>query len=271
MEKSFAFSGAFIHYSVHGEGTNVILLHGFGEDSSIWHNQIQSLQSHCRVIVPDIPGSGKSGLIDKPLVAMDDYAEVIYALLQQEKIQQCILIGHSMGGYITLAFAGRFPKMLKGFGWVHSTAFEDSEEKKLVRQRGIEIIKEYGSFSFLKNTIPNLFSEKSKKTNPELATQLTENAYSFTKDALIQYYNAMIVRPDRTHVLKASAVPVLMIAGTEDQAVPLPDALKQAAMPDVCYFHVPNEVGHMGMIENPEDVNNKLLAFIQDCSQTHAT
>lgn len=271
MEKSFAFSGAYIHYSVEGEGANVVLLHGFGEDSSVWNNQVHFLKSYCRVIVPDIPGSGKSGLLDKPLVKIDDYAEVIYALLQEENIENCIMIGHSMGGYITLAFAERFAKMLNGFGWVHSTAFEDSEEKKLVRQRGIETIKEYGSFSFLKNTIPNLFADKSKKTNPELATQLTEHAYSFTKDALIQYYNAMIVRPDRTHVLKGANVPVLMIAGNEDQAVPLSDALKQAAMPTLCHFHVLNDVGHMGMIENPEVVNNKLLAFIKDCLQTHAT
>ena len=134
MQKFFIYQTATISYSVQGKGKPVVLLHGFGEDSSIWDQQVLFLKEHCLLIVPDLPGSGKSDLlklkVEPDPISIDDYADCIYSLLQHEAIPFCIMLGHSMGGYITLAFAEKYPLLLEGFGLIHSTAYADSEEKK---------------------------------------------------------------------------------------------------------------------------------------------
>ncbi len=272
MKKTFNYNDSLINYRTEGTGKAVVLLHGFGEDSKIFNSQIDFLKEHCLLIVPDLPGTGKSELfksnsqhptssIQYP-ASIIDYANCIYALLQQENITNCTMIGHSMGGYITLAFAQKFPELLNGFGLFHSTAFADSEEKKQNRLRGIQLIGDYDGYSFLKNTIPNLFSSSFKKQFPEQIEVLIEASKQFSNEALQQYSFAMMNRPDATDVLKGSKVPVLFILGTEDIAAPLNDVLQQTKMPECSYIHVLNNVGHMGMLEATHLVNTYLLQFI---------
>src|SRR4051812_31229334 len=105
-----------MYYNDFGSGFPVVLLHGFAEDHTVWNDQVEFLAHHYRLIVPDLPGSGKSGRLTKVEVSMDDYARTVESLLEVEKISSCILLGHSMGGYITLAFAELFPGKLAGFG-----------------------------------------------------------------------------------------------------------------------------------------------------------
>ncbi len=255
MEKTFAFKDAHINYHLQGEGKTLLLVHGFGETSKIWQQQAAYLSKYFRVITPDVPGSGRSTMLKDGLVKIEDYAECMYALLQEEKVEKCVMIGHSMGGYITLAFADRFPGMLEGFGWVNSTAFADNEEKVKNRQRGIEMMKEYGGYAFLKSIIPGLFGKQFKEAHPEVIDKLIEEGHAFETEALIQYYTAMQMRPDRTHVLKAATVPVLIVAGEEDGAAPLQDVLQQAHLANTTHFHLLDKVGHMSMLEAPDEVN----------------
>jgi pimeloyl-ACP methyl ester carboxylesterase len=266
MFKNFDYNDSSISYEVLGEGQPVVLLHGFGESGSIWNNQDEVLQKHCKLIIPDIPGSGNSRMLRGENVSIEDYADCINALLNQEKVDTCIMLGHSMGGYIVLAFAEKYPDKLKAFGLVHSTAFADSEEKKGNRRKGIEMIKEYGGFSFLKNTTPNLFADAFKKEHSEEVATLIEEGKSFTDEALIEYYEAMMNRPDRTEVLKQSKVPVLFIVGSEDVAAPLNDLLQQVHLPEESHFHLIEGVGHMSMLEAPEKLNEFLLDFINRIS-----
>ena len=261
MQKSFQYKKTTISYRFVGHGKPVVLLHGFGEDSQIFNNQIDFLKEHCLLIVPDLPGSGGSPIHTK-LSTMNDFAHCIHALLQHENISTCTLLGHSMGGYITLAFAALFPNKLTGFGLIHSTAYADSEEKKQNRQRGIEMIEQYGSYPFLKNTIPNLFGKKFKEEHPTKVEGLIEAGKGFTKEALQQYYTAMMNREDKTLVLKRSKVPVLFIMGSEDMAVPLNDILQQTILPDTSYIHILKGIGHMSMWEDGEQLNKHLMAFI---------
>lgn len=255
-----------------GSGEPIVLLHGFGEDGSIWNNQVAHLRERYLVIVPDIPGSGDSSLLEglSQAVTLGDYAVCIQALLLHEKITQCFVFGHSMGGYITLAFAELYPNLVKGFGLVHSTAYADNDEKKENRQRGIEAMEKYGAAAFLKNTIPNLFSSGFKKQHPEKVQELVDAGQRFTKEACQQYYTAMMNRPDRQPALKNSKVPVLLVAGTEDVAAPLQDVLEQASLPAVAYIQVLDGVGHMGMLEVPEKVNDYIDTFVQQVTALNA-
>jgi pimeloyl-ACP methyl ester carboxylesterase len=264
LEKRFQYKGSEIYYSITGNGQPVVLLHGFAEDSTIWNDQIEFLRQDCLVVAPDLPGSGKSTTLKKENVTIEDYADWLHALLKNEKIDSCILLGHSMGGYISLAFAEMFPGVLTAFGFVHSTAFADDDAKKDTRKKAIKVIEKYGVHPFLKNSMPNLFSENYKKEHPEIVAELIERGKNFSTKTLIQYYSAIMKRPDRTDVLKKSKVPVLFIIGSDDVATPLADLLKQVHLPAVSYIHILKEVGHMSMLEKPEELNSYLLGFIKN-------
>lgn len=266
MQKSFYHKNVEIVYQTEGEGTPVIMLHGFGEDATIWTEQVAFLKQHCRLITPDLPGSGLSTFENEEARNADTigyYAEIIYGLIQYENIDSYIMLGHSMGGYITLSLAEKYPGKLKGFGLIHSTAFADSEEKKQNRLKGIAMMEEYGGYAFLKNTIPNLFAPTFKVAHPEKVAELIEKGRSFSINVLQQYYKAMMNRPDRTQVLKNSKVPVLFVIGTEDVAAPLQDVLKQTHLPKISFIQILEDTGHMGMWEDAKKTNNAILEFIK--------
>ncbi len=247
-----------IFYRVEGKGKPVLLLHGFAEDGNIWSKQINVLKENNLLIIPDLPGSGQSEMLDGTS-ALKNYAEVVKAIADEvifknkkENQNPFCLIGHSMGGYITLAFAEKYPELLNSFGLFHSSAFADTEEKKATRRRGIAFIQKNGTETFLKTSIPNLFCEKTKNEKPELITQLFDIAKDISPETLIQYYEAMILRPDRTLVLKSFKKPVLFIIGKEDNAVPLEASLAQCHIPAISSVHILNHSGHMGMWEEEE-------------------
>jgi len=239
-----------------------MLVHGFGEDGNVWYKQVEHLKSRYKLIVPDLPGSGRSEMIDD--MSMEGMVEVLHSIIHQENIDKCIVIGHSMGGYITLALVESYWNHVNAFGLFHSSAFADTEEKKQTRKKGIEFIKQHGAFEFLKTATPNLFSPNSKEKTPELVTKLIESLRDFTSQALIAYYNAMMARPDRTHILKNTKNPVVFIAGEHDNAIPIADVLKQCHLPEKSYFHVLKKSGHMGMVEEPETSNWILTEFLNE-------
>jgi pimeloyl-ACP methyl ester carboxylesterase len=318
MNKEINISGKKIFYRVHGSGNPVVLVHGFGETGDVWKNQAPSnspeggglaptqtqpnensitiekslLSESSKVpdkfqfIIPDLPGSGQSEMIDD--MSMEGMAEVVKIIIDKETDQSAessevpppsaakglptaqpggfrgavALIGHSMGGYITLAFAEKYPGYLCSFGLFHSSAFADTEEKKTTRRKGIEFITQHGAFEFLKTSTPNLFSPVSAQRSPELIDQFVQSLNNFSPRALVSYYESMIQRPDRIHVLKNAKVPVLFILGKYDNAVPLQDGLKLCHLPEKSYIHILHESGHMGMLEEADKTNRMLEEFL---------
>jgi pimeloyl-ACP methyl ester carboxylesterase len=266
-EKKFIYENSPIFYRTIGEGKPVVLIHGFGEDGVIWENQVNFLKGHFRLIIPDLPGSGRSQLVTNSNI--ETYAAILKKLLDIECIQarpkepeQVTMIGHSMGGYITLAFAEKYPQYLNSFGLFHSTAFEDSEEKKQVRAKAIDFIRDKGVNAFLKTSTPGLFTKAFAARFPEKISALVEKGQSFSPDALIQYYKAMIARPDRTAVLKTFLKPILFIMGEYDNAIPLQSSLQQCYLPVQSHVHLLEHSAHMGMWEEQDKSNKLLLNFL---------
>lgn len=250
-----------LHYKTYGTGQPVILLHGFGEDSTIWDKQVEYLKDKYRLIVPDLPGTGASLLLQKEDAAISDYAELIKQLLDEEKIEKALMIGHSMGGYITLAFAEKYPEMLTAFGLVHSGAFADDEEKKATRRKGIKFIQENGAEAFLKTSTPGLFYDPEKR-KADIDAIIQKGGLS-SADALVQYYAAMISRPDRTHVFNTFPKPILFIIGEHDKAIPFAQSMKQCHLPALAYIHILRSSAHMSMLEETGKVNEILGEFLQ--------
>ncbi|HEY0059624.1 MAG TPA: alpha/beta hydrolase [Flavisolibacter sp.] len=259
--KQFRYQDKTQSYIVEGQGTVVVLLHGFGEDETVWETCMH-LSETCRLIVPQLPGTGDSEMI--PDMSMEGLARCVKHLLEMETNtnEPVIMLGHSMGGYITLAFAELYPSLLAGLGLVHSTAFADGAEKRTNREKGIQFITENGAAAFLKTTIPNLYGALTRAQSPQKIEQHIERGQRFTKEALVAYYTAMLNRPDRTKLLKEAIVPVLFVLGREDAAVPLTEGLRQCHLPKLSYIHIHETAGHMGMVEAPEDTAVVFKKFI---------
>ena len=273
-----------VFYRVEGEGQPVVLLHGFAEDGTVWENQVDYLKTKFQLIIPDLPGSGKSigseqlamgnvQVIGAPQAgdgwddfgqqwSMEYFAECMRGILDQENIPETIMIGHSMGGYVTLAFAEKYPDRLKAFGLFHSSAYADSDEKIATRRRGIEFIKQNGPVKFLEQSIPNLFSDEFKKKDPVTVQKILTRFTNFTAQSLVNYYEAMIRRPDRTHILKNFPRPIQFILGKYDTAVPFEQGLQQCYMPGLSYIHILEHSAHMGMWEEPFRSNAFIEGFL---------
>ena len=267
--KNINWEGSSVQYKILGRGKTVILLHGFGEDSNVWEPQVEFLQQHFRLLVPDIPGSGQSQFVANAYI--ETYAEIIKAIIHDDISnitdddsgdRTVSLIGHSMGGYITLAFAEKYPQYLNSFGLFHSSAFADTEEKKETRKKAIGFIQSKGGYAFLKTSISGLFTQEYNAAYPQRVAALIEAAKDFTDEALIQYYEAMVARPDRTAILKSFKHPILFLIGEHDPAVPMQISLQQCYLPAQSHVHILKNSAHMGMWEETEKANKFLHQFL---------
>jgi len=236
-------------YEVAGSGLPVMLVHGFTEDRRIWHPLLEGIKENRRWIIPDLPGSGGSAE-NILLITLQDFAEYIRAVADAEGLDKFVLIGHSMGGYIALAFAEKYPERLQGLGLFHSSSYPDSQEKQDARDRNIAFILRNGSRAFVETAIPGLFSDRFKESDPDEIQKLVTRYANFSPATLVQYLKAMKERPATTAVLKKTTIPVLFIMGEEDKAVPIKDGLEQCYIPQISYIHVLTHTAHMGMIEN---------------------
>lgn len=274
MNHFFELQGKQIAYQIAGNGRPVVLLHGFAEDSRIWNEQKSYLQAFYQIITIDMPGSGASAQYpwsEGEGENIEFYANVLQHLLEQLQVTNCVVLGHSMGGYIALAFAKKHPNKLMGLGLVHSTAYADSTEKKANRQRGIEMMQQYGAEAFVKNTTPNLFGDAYKQQNADKITGLIHDVRYFEVSSLQRYYKAMMHRNDSTEVLKQLQVPIFMLIGTNDVAVPLQDSLQQCYLNNVTHVTILNNIGHMGMWEATAQVNTVMHQFLDSCFEQSIT
>jgi len=251
-------------YQVNGNGTPVILLHGFPENSEVWAQQQSSLQAHYRVITPDLPGSGRSALT-QPL-SIESMADFVHAILLAEGIEKAVITGHSMGGYVALAFAEKYPQQLLGLGLFHSTALADTAEKQEARRKSIKLMQQYGAATFIRQAVPGMFSPHTKSTQPALVEALVQMGMQCRVEALVAYYEAMIQRPDRKAVLQQLQVPALFILGKDDTAVTLDSVLPQVTLPAKSSVHIFEHTGHMGMWEMAKETTLALQQFAAFCT-----
>lgn len=264
MEKEFIYLGKKVFYGVYGKGIPVLLLHGFPFNGDIFKKQIDFLKEYCLLIVPDLPGSRFSEY-NEQLNSIEEYAKCFHALMQHEGILRFIIMGHSMGGYISLSYAKMFPGEIKGLGLIHSTALADSEDKKQMRQKAIDFIEQYGGNEFLKTSTPGLFTVTFKHQHPEEIQRLIkESSETISGKALQLFYRIMIKREDTTDVLRGVNIPVLFIIGIEDKAASLESLQPQITLPKMPVIHILKEVAHMSMWENADLLNKYLLEFIKN-------
>jgi pimeloyl-ACP methyl ester carboxylesterase len=262
VQKRIQFKGQVIEYEIKGTGAPVLLLHGFTEDRQIWNKMLIGLEEKYQWILPDLPGSGNSAF-NGQLTRITDFADVLYAILEAEDIPELVLIGHSMGGYISMAFAEKFPERIRALGLFHSSSYADSTEKKETREKNVRFIQKNGALPFIEQSIPGLYSDYFKAENPAEIRLQVEHYANFRPDSLVLYLEAMKQRPATSGTLKTITKPVLFIMGEQDKAVPLVDALEQCHLPGISYIHILTHTAHMGMIENTSLCNSIVDQFLE--------
>jgi pimeloyl-ACP methyl ester carboxylesterase len=223
----------------------LVLLHGHGVDDTIWDSLDAVLNEYFTIVRPNIS-------LFTFCQSVEDYADELHRLLTNATIKKCTLIGHSMGGYIALAFAEKYPEMLEGFGLFHSTAYADDESKKQQRNKMAELLRNHGTVSFIKNTASNMFGDRYKELHPEKVAEHISHFGKLPADALIAGMIAMRNRPDRTAVLAAMPFPVLFIIGMQDKLIPFESVIGLSEFPKQSYPFILSEAGHMGMVERPD-------------------
>jgi pimeloyl-ACP methyl ester carboxylesterase len=244
-----------------GKGIPMVLLHGYLESLNIWDPFVPALLPHCKVIRIDLPGHGKSGMA-APVHTMEIMAESVLTTLNALSVKTCYLLGHSMGGYVTLACAKAFVERLLGFCLFHSTPFADTEEKKTNRDREIELVIKGKKELIIRSNIPKGFADENLercKSEVERAGQIALD----TPDAgIIAALEGMKRRTDTSAVILQSPIPVLWILGQKDNYI-IYNTIKEKIKvgPNGRILTLKN-AGHMGFIEEPEPALKALVSFV---------
>ena len=263
MKNFILFRNKRIYYKVEGRGNAIVLLHGFMETMEIWNDISIKLSEKYQVITIDLPGHGKSENIDS-VHSMQLMAEAVHAVFHELHVFSCIMIGHSMGGYVTLAFADLFKSYLKGFGLFHSHPLEDSDEVKNNRNKVIEAVNQDHK-TFVTGFFPALFAKENVEIFSKEIKGIEILALKMSKESIIAAVAGMRDRTDKTQTLIYAEVPFLAILGKEDFRIPLNTILPNFILAGKSCVNVLDHVGHMGFIEAKEDAIRILSGFASFC------
>lgn len=263
MRKSITYQGQEVSYDDLGSGTSLVLLHGYLETGEIWNDFAALFSRQCRVIVPDLPGHGHSGTWGK-LHTMEEMAGAVRAILEAEDIEKILLVGHSMGGYVTMAFADLYPGYLRGYVLFHSTCFADSEEKRKNRQREISLVLCGKKCQIVNVNIPKGFANENVERLKDQVERARTIALENPEEGIVAILNGMMQRPDRTRVLQDSSLPLLIIGGMKDNYIPLEVFDKLVSLAPHARVLRLNGSGHMGFIEEPEKAAEAISDMLYD-------
>lgn len=250
-----------VGYSDSGKGTAVVLLHGFLENRSMWKDFQYALETRNRVITIDLPGHGESGCLGY-VHTMEDMADAVHAVLQELRVRKAIIVGHSMGGYVALAFAELYPDMVKGIVLQNSTSRPDSEDRKINRDRAITAVKQ-NYVNFIKLSIANLFSENNRERLAADIDAVKGEALKTPLQGIIAALEGMKVRKDREVLLHFAPYPMMLVLGEKDPVLDYTENAAQVEGTNAKLLSFPD--GHMSHIENREELLQALKGFMKSC------
>lgn len=261
MEKSIEYQGIKVHYSVAGKGRALLFLHGYLESSAIWKDFTERFTDHFQVICIDIPGHGASGILG-PVHEMEEMARVAGAVLDAEKIDQVVVIGHSMGGYVTMEFLHVFPARTAGYCLFHSTCFADNEEKKMNRDREISLVMCGKKMQIIRTNIPKGFADTNVERLAPWVDRARQIAANTPDEGVIALLQGMKSRRDHSGLLGKSAPVPLLIWGRKDNYIGEEVFEKLRSIAQEAPVLILDDAGHMGFIEAPEQAYQGIIEYL---------
>jgi len=258
-QKSLKFKSINVSFTDEGKGKAVVFLHGFLGAKEVWKYFSKELSKTQRVITIDLLGHGKTDCLSY-VHTMEEMAEAVEAVLHHLKLRKYFLVGHSLGGYVSLAMAEKTPDSIKGLVMFHSSAKADGEQKKKDRDRVVKIVK-INPKIFINEAVPNLFNRK-HKPNKRGVEQYRKIAHLTSKQGIVAALEGMKDRVDREIIIKFAPYPVLYIIGEEDNVLNATDLVAQANFPENGSYVMLPKIGHMGFIEAKSETYKVVKNFV---------
>lgn len=259
MSQYIIYRNCKVHFTETGKGTSVVLLHGFLENISMWQSLEKLLNTKFRVICIDLLGHGKTDNLGY-VHTMPEMAEVVKTVLDELNIRNSFFVGHSMGGYVALAFTKLYKNNVRGLVLLNSTSRADTETKKNGRNRAVAVVKENHT-SFIRTSIPMLFSSRCRKIYAKEIAEVKKQALTTSKQGIIAALEGMKVRLSTEYLLSSNTYSCLMILGKKDPVLSYDDLIEQTSKSDIEVIQLPN--GHMSLIEDKEETEQAILNFIK--------
>ncbi|AWI27176.1 alpha/beta fold hydrolase [Flavobacterium pallidum] len=248
-----------IAYADSGKGTALVLLHGFLENSTMWEAFVPELSKKYRVITIDLLGHGQTQPMGY-IQTMEENADAVYTVLHELRVRKAVLAGHSMGGYVALAFAELYPDMVKGMALINSTSLADSDERKINRDRAIKAVKE-NYVNFVRLSIANLFSEDNRERLSADIENVKLEALKTPLQGIVASLEGMKIRKDREVLLHFAPYPIVLFLGKKDPVLNYEENLEQIENTAVKLITFPD--GHMSPIENKTALLKGLMDFLK--------
>lgn len=255
----FEQGGIAIDYSDDGKGVPVVLLHGFANDRTLWRPQVDAFKDRYRLVVPSLRGFGESTGADGGPVSMETYAEDLARLLDHLEIRAAVVGGISLGGYVALAFALRYPNRLRGLVLANTRAGADPPEWAAFREEMVRTVQARGAQAVVDNYGDKPFASRCPSAVKEQVRAMIRRQAT---PGLISGTRGMAQRPDRVAALALIRAPTLVIHGAEDQYIPASEAeILHRGIVGSRYTNL-SGAGHLSNVDSPVLFNAALGDFL---------
>lgn len=238
----------------------VVLLHGFLESRIVWADYVKVLSKKYTVLNIDLLGHGGTGCTAY-VHTMEEMAALVRAVLKVHDIRKVFVVGHSLGGYVALAFAEKYPDNIKGICLFNSSAFADSDLKKIERDRAIKVVKSNHE-RFIQEVIPKLFVRMDTPALRSALKQTLKVALATPKQGIIAALEGMKIRDNRELVLKFAPCPVLFVIGKRDGLLNYMDLVEQSKLNKKGTYFLSETGGHLCFFEDKYPCLTALTKFI---------
>ncbi|MCQ2259985.1 MAG: alpha/beta fold hydrolase [Bacteroidales bacterium] len=265
QHKTIKFEGHTLHYRDEGREheQTLVLLHGYLQNLDVWSPYVLSFMRSMHVITIDLPGHGYSDCVAE-VHTMDLMARTVKAVLDDAGVKQCVLVGHSMGGYVALAFAEMYPHCLRGLGLLHSHAYADDDATVERRMLACEEVTKNRA-RYIVGFIPPLFDPSKRIMLAQEIKDLQDQCLETKEESVVAAQRGMAERPARIGVLYDLEVPVLFIFGRNDSRLPIEKAVAQTLDVRHAEILILDGVAHMSHIEDREYVRPRIANFVSTC------
>lgn len=265
QHRTITIDGRTVHYRDEGREfrQTLVLLHGFLQNLDVWSSYVLSYMHHVRVITIDLPGHGLTDTFCD-VHTTDFMASIVKEVLNAAGVDQCVMVGHSMGGYVALAFADRYPYFVKGLGLINSHALADSAEHRQRREEVCEAV-QLNRASYIVGFVPSLFDDSRTVALSHDIKDLSDQCLETTTASILAAQRGMAQRPSRLDVLQRLDVPFFFVYGKNDPRIPIELAITQTLLPRRSETLILADVAHMAFLEERDYVKPRLLNFVLGC------
>jgi len=241
----------------------VVLLHGFPHDRGLWSAQRSAHETafpDTRLLVPDLPGFGRSAPLARP--GMDGYADAVAAMLDAAGVPQAVIGGLSMGGYVALAFWRRHPARVRALMLMDTRAGADDESGRAKRRELIATVQRDGVGAIVDGLVASQLGPVTRERNPALVERVAVMLRRAPASGVVGAVQAMIDRPDSSGTLETITAPTLVLVGVDDALTPVAESIAMSAAIRGSRLVTVPDAGHLAPLEQPQVVNAAIAEFL---------